>query len=157
MSKMEYLQNKEFANEQKRIYKHLDDICTENYTIDTSVGGMFIGLRGISFFLRISVYILVGLGIYSSTATYYDFSLYTLIVGMLELTLRTVYDTFRKFTREFDYIQNFWSTFDSLSPIHGYDTGSTYTPQNTDIHIDHIRYGYGGEYVFDDLSLSIYR
>ncbi len=36
---------------------------------------------------------------------------------MLETTMRTSYDTFRKFTREFDYIEQLWSTFDSLTPI----------------------------------------
>jgi hypothetical protein len=38
MSKMEYLQNNEFQNEQRRIKNMLEDIRVQNYYIDNSVG-----------------------------------------------------------------------------------------------------------------------
>lgn len=69
--------------------------------------------------------------------------------------MRTSYDTFRKFTREFDYIEQLWSTFDSLTPIKWYDSGKVFASKKQDIQIDGISYGYDEKNVFEKFSLTI--
>lgn len=155
MSKMEYMQNQEFHQEQKRIYSLLDDIKRNNLLIDNSVWGMYIGIRWISFLIRLSVYIFVGKSIFDHTSTFWTFSTYILIVTMIETAMRTTYDTFRKLTREFDYIEQLWSTFDSLAPIKWYDSGSTFSSSGKNIEIRNVSYGYNETKVFEDFSLSL--
>ncbi len=155
MSKMEYMQNNELKREQHQIYAFLEDMRQQNYLIDNSVWWMYIGVRGISFLIRIVVYIFVWNAIFSHTANFWNFSTYILIVTMLETTMRTSYDTFRKFTREFDYIEQLWSTFDSLTPIKWYDSGKVFASKKQDIQIDGISYGYDEKNVFEKFSLTI--
>ncbi len=157
MSKMEYMQTQELAKEQQRIYWFLEDIRKHNYNIDNSVGGMYVGIRALSFLIRLSVYIFVGKAIFDNTSTFWTFSTYILIVTMIETAMRTTYDTFRKFTREFDYIEQLWSTFDSLTPIKWYDSGSIFAKKSKDIEIQNILYGYNETKVFSDFSLTIKR
>ena len=155
MSKMEYLQNDEFPKEQQRIRKMLEDIEIQNHGIDNSVGGMYIALRTLSVWLRIAVYIFVGKAIFDGSSNFWIFSTYIMIVTLFETTLRTVYDSFRKLTRDGQHIEKLWSTFDSLTPIRWYDSGSHFTPHKKDIEISSISYGYNETKVFQDFSLTI--
>ncbi len=157
MSKMEYMQTQELSREQDKIYGFLESIKKHNYNIDNSVGGMYIGIRAMSFLLRLSVYLIVGKAIFNQTSTFWTFSTYILIVTMIETAMRTTYDTFRKFTREFDYIEQLWNTFDSLTPIKGYSTGLPFSKKSKDIEINSISYGYNDTKVFYDFSLTIKR
>ena len=83
--------------------------------------------------------------------------MYIMVVWIIETSLRTFYDTFRKFTREFHHLEKFWSTFDSLTPIHGYSTGSDFKKHNKDITLSSITYGYNESKVFSNFSLTIKR
>jgi ABC-type multidrug transport system fused ATPase/permease subunit len=60
-------------------------------------------------------------------------------------------------TRNFASIELLWSTFDSLTPIHGYSTGSDFKKHNKDIIIDSITYGYNETKIFSNFSLTLTR
>jgi ABC-type multidrug transport system fused ATPase/permease subunit len=68
-----------------------------------------------------------------------------------------VYDSFRKLTRDGQHIEKLWSTFDSLTPIRGYNSGSPFSLHKKDIEINSISYGYNETKVFDNFSLTIKR
>ncbi len=157
MSKMEYLQNNEFKTEKMRIEKTLEDIRVQNYAIDNSVGWMYILVRIIGFAFRMIIYIYVWNEVLTGTQSFWTFSMYILIIGMLETTLRTVYDTFRRFTRDGQHIEKMWDTFDALTPIKGYDEGYSFSPKQKDIDVKAISYGYNETRVFSDFSLTIAR
>ena len=155
MSKMEYLQTGEFENERKRISNVLEDIKVQNYAIDNSVWGMYIFVRALGFFFRMVVYIYVGKAIFDGTANFWIFSTYILIITLLETTLRNLYDTFRRLTRDGQHIIKLWETFDSILPIEGYSTWSPFTPENKNIEIEQVTYGYTESKVFENFSLTI--
>lgn len=83
---------------------------------------MYIFVRLIGFAFRMVVYVSIGKEVLYGTEHFWTFSVYILIIAMLETTLRTVYDTFRRFTRDGQHIEKLWSIFDSLTPIAGYHT-----------------------------------
>jgi ATP-binding cassette subfamily B protein len=155
MSKMEYLQNNEFEKEKWRIHDTLEQIRIENYGIDNSVWWMYIFVRLIGFAFRMVVYVSIGKEVLYGTEHFWTFSVYILIITMLETTLRTVYDTFRRFTRDGQHIEKLWSIFDSLTPIAGYHTWSPFSPKKKPIIIKDITYGYNDTNVFEHFSLTI--
>ena len=155
MSKMEYMQNNEFPKELTRIEALLQNIRTQNYHIDNTVWWMYIVVRVLGFLFRIGVYIFIGRAVLEGTSSFWLLSLYIMIVSTIEMTMRTVYDSFRRFTRDGQQIEKLWSIFDSLTPIQWYDSGNTFTPQNKDIEIQNISYGYNESKVFENFSLTI--
>lgn len=78
-----------------------------------------------------------------------------MILVNIETATRSVHDAFREFTRDFQHIEKLWSTFDSLTPIKGYDTGKDFKKKEKDIIINSISYGYNDTKVFSDFSLTI--
>jgi ATP-binding cassette subfamily B protein len=76
-------------------------------------------------------------------------------MAVAEKSLNEFLHMLRDILREFSSISLLWSTFDSLTPIKGYDTGSTFTPTPQDIIINSISYGYNEQKVFEDFSLTI--
>lgn len=116
---------------------------------------MYIMIRFFNFSLRTSVYILIGQAIFRGTESIGTLSVYMLILASIETSIRSFYDSFRQFTREFQSIEKLWSTFDSLTPIHGYHEGSVFMPKNEDILLENVDYGYGEHLVFEDFSVTI--
>ncbi len=155
MSKMEYMQNHEFPKELTRIASMLQNIRTQNHHIDNTVWWMYIVVRVLGFLFRLGVYVFVGRAVLEGTASFWLLSLYIMIVSTIEMTMRTVYDSFRRFTRDGQQIEKLWSTFDSLTPIKWYDSGNTFTPDHKNIEIKNISYGYTESKVFENFSLTI--
>lgn len=116
---------------------------------------MHIMIRFFNFSLRIGVYLMIGGMIFHGTESLGTLSVYMLILASIETSIRAFYDSFRQFTREFQSIEKLWSTFDSLTPIHGYHEGSVFMPKNEDILLENINYGYGESPVFEDFSVTI--
>ena len=157
MSKMEYMQNNEFPKELTRIEALLQNIRIQNYHIDNTVWWMYIVVRVLGFLFRIGVYIFIGRAVLEGTSSFWLLSLYIMIVSTIEMTMRTVYDSFRRFTRDGQQIEKLWSIFDSLTPIKWYDSGSTFSKKPKDIEIHNISYGYNESKVFSNFSLTIQR
>lgn len=78
-----------------------------------------------------------------------------MILVNIETATRSAHDAFREFTRDFQHIEKLWSTFDSLTPIKGYDTGKDFTKKEKNIIINSISYGYSEQKVFENFSLNI--
>ena len=157
MSKNEYLQGNQFSKDKENIYWILKAIRDSNWILERIIWWMFIVIRIIWVSLRFFVYLFIWIKLFWSNADFWTFSMYIMIVGIIEGALRTLYDTFRKFTREFHHLEKFWSTFDSLTPIKWYDSWITFSPKPKDIIIKNISYGYNESKVFSDFSLTIKR
>lgn len=155
MSKLEYLQNNEFSREKRKLFALQDDFLFYNRPMNNGIGGMHIMIRLFNFLLRAAVYILIGRSIFAGTDTIATLSVYMLILASIETSIRSFYDSFRQFTREFQSIEKLWSTFDSLTPIHGYHEGSVFIPKNENILLENVDYGYGEHLVFENFSVTI--
>lgn len=78
-------------------------------------------------------------------------------MAVAEKSLNEFLHLLRDILREFSSISILWSTFDSLTPIHGYDSGSVFRKRFDDIILEKISYGYGDANIFEDFSLTIER
>ena len=78
-------------------------------------------------------------------------------MAVAEKSLNEFLHLLRDILREFSSISLLWSTFDSLTPIKGYDSGSTFLQKSKDIEVQNISYGYNETKLFSDFSLIIKR
>jgi ABC-type multidrug transport system fused ATPase/permease subunit len=88
-------------------------------------------------------------------STFGDFAIFITVITFTEKVLSEFLRTIRQITRNFSAVEQLWSTFDALTPIRGYSTGSDFKKHNKDIIIDSISYGYNESKVFSDFSLTI--
>ena len=90
-------------------------------------------------------------------STFGDFAIFITVITFTEKVLSEFLRTIRQITRNFSAVEQLWSTFDSLTPIKWYDSGSPFLKKPQDIEIQNISYGYNDTKVFDKFSLTIKR
>jgi ABC-type bacteriocin/lantibiotic exporter with double-glycine peptidase domain len=61
------------------------------------------------------------------------------------------------FTKQFIKVSTLWDVFDKAPEIKGYSTGLLFSPQDKNIEIRNITYGYNESKVFSDFSLTLAR
>ncbi len=108
--------------------------------------------------LRVSLYIYIGKSIVENSGmTVVDFGIFITIISFMEKSLNEFLHMTRDLLRTFSGIELLWFTFDSLTSIKWYDSGSIFSPQKKDIEINSISYAYNEARVFDNFSLTIKR
>ena len=157
MSKNELLQNNWLDNILLKIDTHLNHAKKAQEIVN--VGFLVIEEfpRFTFLILRVTIYILIAEKIFQVRWGIIELSIFVTIMAVAEKSLNEFLHLLRDILREFSSISLLWSTFDSLTPIKGYDSGSPFLKKSKDIEVQNISYGYNETKLFSDFSLTIKR
>lgn len=157
MSKQEILQN-------NSIWSYNEDI-TDLYKRDVKINqdmGIFRTLLVrnsplLIILILVSIYYIFGWRVLSGEI---GINVLVGITGSIIVIQRIVTESifsYIDFTKEFIKVETLWEIFDNAPEIKWYSTWSIFTPQNKDITIHNISYGYNDTKVFSDFPLTIKR
>ncbi len=155
MSKNELLQNSGLKNLLAKIDYHLDAARRNQEVVNIGFVVIEEFPRFIFLLVRIGVYIFILKSSFIIQSSIVDIGIFVTIITIAEKNLNEFLHMFRWILREFSQISVLWETFDSLQPIVGYHSGSSFSPQSQNIEINSISYGYNETRVFFDFSLTI--
>ena len=135
MSKNELLQNNWLDNILLKIDTHLNHAKKAQEIVN--VGFLVIEEfpRFTFLILRVTIYILIAEKIFQVRWGIIELSIFVTIMAVAEKSLNEFLHLLRDILREFSSISLLWSTFDSLTPIKGYDSGSTFAKKSKDIEV----------------------
>lgn len=157
MSKNEILQNNSIEKHNAEIaifYKKDIKINQDMWTMRTLL------LRNTPFIISISLFVIyytMGWGFLDNTIPLHVLvGLTGSIIVIQRIVMESLY-SYIDFTKEFVKIITLWEIFDNAPIIHGYNQWASFTPQNKDIILKNISYGYNETKVFDTFSLTIKR
>ncbi|NUJ97866.1 ABC transporter ATP-binding protein [Candidatus Gracilibacteria bacterium] len=155
MSKNELLQSGGEKDIIKKIYTHFNK--AKIYHDPVALGFLMINEFPTFLFLlvRIGLYLYIGNLIFAGNGTWSDFSMFVVIISLMERNIVSFLDLMRDILRDFSSVELLWETFENLPPIKGYDVGYTFKPSKDDIRIKNISYAYNKTNIFEDFSLRI--
>ncbi len=157
MSKNELLQNNGLENILWKIDVHLTHAKKAQETVNIWFLIIEEFPRFTFLILRVTIYVLIAENIFRVQWGIIELSIFVTIMAVAEKSLNEFLHLLRDILREFSSISLLWSTFDSLTPIKWYDSGSPFSPKPQNIEIQNISYGYNDTKVFDNFSLTIKR
>jgi len=105
--------------------------------------------------VRIGLYVYLGDLIFSWNWTWGDFSMFVLIISLMERNLVIFLDLTRDILRDFSSVELLWETFDNLPAIKWYDVWNDFISKKENIKIQNLSYSYGWAPVFKNFSLEI--
>ncbi|MBX9809128.1 ABC transporter ATP-binding protein/permease [Candidatus Gracilibacteria bacterium] len=155
MSKNELLQNNGLDAILQKISHHLDRARKFQETVNLGFVVIEEFPRFIFLILRIGVYIYIVESAIVSNINIVDLGMFVTIIVLAEKNMNEFLHMLRAILREFSQISILWETFDSLSPIRGYDVGKKFIIRDKNIEIQNISYGYSSKKIFEDFSLII--
>ncbi len=155
MSKNELLQSGGEKDIIKKIYTHFNK--AKIYHDPVALGFLMINEFPTFLFLlvRIGLYLYIGNLIFAWNGTWSDFSMFVVIISLMERNIVSFLDLMRDILRDFSSVELLWETFENLPPIKWYDVWYTFKPSKDDIQIKNISYAYNKTDVFEDFSLDI--
>ncbi len=106
-------------------------------------------------FIRIWVYIYLSYMIYEKNSAFSDLAIFITIISLTELAVNNFLNIIRKLLRDLSSVELLWDTFENLTPMKWYDSGSIYNTKTDNIIIKDITYWYTSKNIFDKFSLEI--
>jgi ABC-type multidrug transport system fused ATPase/permease subunit len=156
MSKNELLQSNTFDIIVQKIQRHFEAAKIANHPLNIWFCVLEEFPRFIFLILRIGTYIFIAKKWFlTGQVDMAELTVFVTMIAVMEKAIVDIFHAIRTFLRHLSGIELLWSTFDSLTPIRGYDSGNTFTPHSPDINISHITYGYNETEIFSDFSLQI--
>ncbi len=155
MSKNEILQNNKLGKEISSLSTSLDKAVKSQWKVAFWYNVLEETPRFLFAMLRIGVYIYLLFWMIQKEATLSELSIFITIMVMMDKSINEFLQFTREFLKDIGLVEKLWETFDNLPSIKGYDTGSTFKPQNKNIEIKNITYRYEEKPVFENFSLTI--
>lgn len=126
MSKFEILQNDRIESESGKMEDYIDRMAIQSEPLEWYSRLSFAMPGSAIDLLKISMYFIIGSGIFLKTQSVATLVGTVAMVGLIERNLQYLIDTLDQFQQEFIFVRKFWELFDTTPRMQGYYEGAPF-------------------------------
>ncbi len=155
MSRNEIIQWSRANEELTKNASLVDEIWMTNIGINNALFFVFNSVRVLTISFRIILFLLIIFTGIRTSMNPADLAGILALFVVFENFLLDSVEFYKNFSKEFSDIEKIWEIIDTAPVMRWYSTWSPFTPENKNIEIEQVTYGYTESKVFSDFSLTI--
>ena len=155
MSRNEIIQWSRANEELTKNASLVDEIWMTNIGINNALFFVFNSVRVLTISFRIILFLLIIFTGIRTSMNPADLAGILALFVVFENFLLDSVEFYKNFSKEFSDIEKIWEIIDTAPVMRWYSTWSPFTPENKNIEIEQVTYGYTESKVFENFSLTI--